>query len=164
MEDQSGEKGKERKGKERRNGHVRECLAVRSGRNSGGRDGIAGGVSGKASLRAGATWSHEVLPDHAGSPPPHLRGRLSPRLRRRPPPFLVHQALPRLPRSPFSLSLSHSFAVGVCFRVLGFGCCDISHIHTYRSCFPSIRVLQLELEHSAFVYLFWNLQVSFSKS
>ena len=58
-----------------------------------------------------------------------------------------------------SLSLSHSFAVGVCFRVLGFGCCDISHIHTYRSCFPSIRVLQLELEHSAFVFLFWNFYV-----
>ena len=159
-EDQTGgEKGKERRGEERRNGHVRECLAVRSGRNSGGRDGIAGGVSGKASLRAGATWSHEVLPDHAVSPPPHLRGRLSPRLRWRPPPLLVHQALPRLSRSPFSLS--HSFAVGVCFRVLGFGCCccDISHIHTYRSCFPSIRVLQLELEHSAFVFLFWNFYV-----
>ena len=106
-EDQTGgEKGKERRGEERRNGHVRECLAVRSGRNSGGRDGIAGGVSGKASLRAGATWSHEVLPDHAVSPPPHLRGRLSPRLRWRPPPLLVHQALPRLSRSPFSLSLS----------------------------------------------------------
>lgn len=60
-----------------------------------------------------------------------------------------------------SLSLFHSFAVGVCFRVLGFGCCccDISHIHTYRSCFPSIRVLQLELEHSAFVFLFWNFYV-----
>jgi hypothetical protein len=92
------EKERER-AKTQGNGVVRERVALRSGGDNGGRDGVAGGLSREAGLRAGAPWSHQVLPDHPGPAPTPLRGYLAPILRRHPPPRLVHQALPRVPRS-----------------------------------------------------------------
>lgn len=88
------------------NGVVRERFAVRSGRHSGGRNGITGGSPGAPGLRPCPPWPHQILPHNPSSPPTRLRGRLAPILRWRPPSCLVHQALPRLPRSdPLSLSL-----------------------------------------------------------
>lgn len=92
------EKERER-AKTQGNGVVRERVAVWRGGDSGGRDSVAGGLSGEAGLRAGPPGSHQVLPGHPGPAPTPLRGYLAPILRRRPPPLMVHQALSRVPRS-----------------------------------------------------------------
>ncbi|XP_038711685.1 alpha/beta hydrolase domain-containing protein WAV2-like isoform X2 [Tripterygium wilfordii] len=74
---------------------------LRSGRDSGGGDGVVGGVSGEAGVCAGVAWSLQVIRYHTRPPPSPIRRRLAPILRWRPPPCLVYQGLPRLSRSNY---------------------------------------------------------------
>lgn len=81
------------------NGVIRRRLAVRSGRNSGSRHGIAGGISGEAGLCPCPPGPHQVLSHHTSSSPSQIRGRLAQILRRCSSSCLVHQTLSRVPRS-----------------------------------------------------------------
>ncbi|KAJ0432723.1 hypothetical protein HanIR_Chr17g0862371 [Helianthus annuus] len=53
-----------------RDGVVYELGDLRHRGNSGGRNGVAGGISGEACLRPRLTRSHQVLSHHSPSSPP----------------------------------------------------------------------------------------------
>lgn len=85
--------------KRRQHGVVRECIVVRSGWHSDGRDGTVGGFPREACLRSGSAGSDQILLDYPVPAPAYLRGCLAPILWWRSSPRLVHQAFSRLPRS-----------------------------------------------------------------